>query len=230
MRKLEISIGGELTGAALATADRYKKEAAGYELKANALMGQYRTQDAPVDQLGFRKPQTQGPKGPTNKAESGMAVAATLSPAELANEKRVESSPEMLTAIDSEINKTRNPDTLRILNEERAKIVSRINAASQEQGAPAVETKQNPEPATDTAPAVKSDLPPQAEAAGVALDQARAALKAISQQARPGLAAGRAAMDAYAEKLKAAKAEVAKRQADYERAIPVQGVAFTTQK
>lgn len=97
-------------------------------------------------------------------------------------------------------------------------------------GVPSVSAKPKPAPDTPAAPAVKSDLPPQAEAAGVALDQARAALKAISQQARPGLAAGRAAMDAYAEKLKAAKAEVAKRQADYERAIPAQGVAFPAQK
>ena len=63
VRKLEINNGGELTGAALVTADRYKKEAASYENKANLLLNQYRQPDATADKLGYRKPIATGAVG-----------------------------------------------------------------------------------------------------------------------------------------------------------------------
>lgn len=63
VRKLEIANNGELSGAALALTDRIKKEAAGSDMKASALLRQYRTEDPPTDQLGFRKPTTTGAVG-----------------------------------------------------------------------------------------------------------------------------------------------------------------------
>ena len=68
------------------------------------------------------------------------------------------------------------------------------------------------------------------EAAGVQVDQARSQLSALLSSPRPGLAAGRAAIDAYAAKVAMAKQMVEQAEAAYQSVLPRQGAAFMAQR
>ena len=69
------------------------------------------------------------------------------------------------------------------------------------------------------------------EAAGKQVDQARIMLADLLKQPnKPGLAAGRAAMDAYEAKVVAAKQLVARSESEYQQILPKQTAAFTRQK
>lgn len=93
-----------------------------------------------------------------------------------------------------------------------------------------------PPVAAPTAPALAArGVAPQppanpVEVAGVQVDQARAQLSALLNSPRPGLAAGRAAIDAYAAKVAGAKQMVAQAEAAYQSVLPRQGAAFMAQR
>lgn len=64
------------------------------------------------------------------------------------------------------------------------------------------------------------------EAAGQQVDQARAALESVLRSPRPGLAAGRPAIDAYAAKVSAARSVVAQAEGEYQKLVPTQRPAY----
>ncbi len=62
--------------------------------------------------------------------------------------------------------------------------------------------------------------------AGARLDAARTAFAELRRVPAPGLAAGRAAIDAHAARLQTARAAVAQAEAEYQRVVPQSGPAF----
>lgn len=78
-------------------------------------------------------------------------------------------------------------------------------------------------------PQIPSGLTPQAEAAGVVLDQARTAYQQAAAAKAPGLASGRPAIDAYAANLAQLKAQEEEAQRVFEAAVGAQRPAFARQ-
>lgn len=193
----------------------------------SALTAKYGDSSPKADPLGVRKPAPQG-GGATTAAAPGSKRGGQIE----VLDQEMEKAQAALSAADTPEKKTRVQGDIDSLTREFKNLKAEPSGRKTVAAAAGIPTKAErpaaakPEPK----PEPRSDLSPQAEAAGVDLDKAKEALKTVSSQARPGLAAGRAAMDAYAAKLSAAKEEVAKRQAQYERLVPAQGVAFSAKK
>lgn len=98
-----------------------------------------------------------------------------------------------------------------------------------EAGLPVSPTKPKIEP-----PAARDLSPPApltaADTAGANVDQARDALKTLQASPRPGLAAGREAIDAYAAKVEALKKYVRDAETVYQNTLPAQGAALYPQR
>ena len=84
---------------------------------------------------------------------------------------------------------------------------------------PASAPKQVPAVPTKQSTPVPDQTPAEAQSAGKELDAARAELSAIQSQRQPGLTQGRAAMDAYQQKLTMAQQRVKGLQAQYESLV-----------
>jgi hypothetical protein len=195
-------------------------------MRGTALLGKYGDGAAPAtaDPLGVRKPAAAGPakpastlgaNGPTNAAERGMQAAVRLNPQEEARNTEVMTSPDNLRQLDEEIARTKSPETLAVLQGERAKVV----AAMQKPTAPpaAAPTRMAAAVAAQPAPAAPAAKPAAVaplEVAGQKLDAARtatananAALRKFGLRQRSENPAGYQAALQAAEAAKAQEAE-----------------------
>lgn len=214
-----------------------RTQLAGLNLRERQLTAKYSGEAAP-DPLGIRKP------APA-PASAGGAKTGAVTGSGTAKEGQVDILNQEMTKA------TAARDKPGITADERTRAEADIASLTKElqrlgvkAGAPApsmAATAGVAAPAAAPAPVAKakapapSPAPAQAvakaetspvEAAGQQLDGARAALKALQSQPRPGLAAGRPAIDAYAAKVDAAKTAVVEAEAIYAKALPKQGAAF----